>query len=188
VSDNAAWELAYRAHRRGDVCATCGKRFAPGETAYVRPVQVLCRDFDPPLDYWSYPVQAPECIGCRPAKLFTDLSKPSYPPWLRRECMPRSGPCVGCGRPVVYPRPQFTHGRRHFYCGMRCVEKFHRANRARQERRPKTCAVCGGMFRPRRRDATTCSSVCRQKAYRRRVTDKKLRKREKLSIRNAQES
>jgi predicted nucleic acid-binding Zn ribbon protein len=36
----------------------------------------------------------------------------------------------------------------------------------------RDCASCGKPFIPSRRDAVTCSSACRQREYRKRVTDK----------------
>jgi hypothetical protein len=36
-----------------------------------------------------------------------------------------------------------------------------------------TCQVCGRIFQPPRSDAKYCSSACRQKAYRTRVTGKR---------------
>src|SRR5262249_39290 len=36
-----------------------------------------------------------------------------------------------------------------------------------------SCQACGGFFRPKRRDAVYCSPACRQRAYRKRVTDKR---------------
>ena len=41
------------------------------------------------------------------------------------------------------------------------------------EAREKVCEVCGKAFTATRRDTKTCSSPCRQKAYRRRVTDRR---------------
>jgi hypothetical protein len=40
---------------------------------------------------------------------------------------------------------------------------------------PRLCASCGKPFVPGRRDAVTCSSACRQREYRKRVTDKAAR-------------
>lgn len=63
-------------------------------------------------------------------------------------------------------------------CSLFCREKLDREydNRRARERRAKKrgdreCAQCGETFEPRRTDSVYCSNRCRQKAYRRRVTD-----------------
>lgn len=43
------------------------------------------------------------------------------------------------------------------------------ASRRRSRAGVTTCAVCGTTFAPARADARTCSSACRQKAYRARL-------------------
>lgn len=84
--------------------------------------------------------------------------------------------CPYCGE-VFY-----TWNQRQIYCpdmgyGTSCVLK---ANIARQKELravkrksilQKTCVVCGGTFTAKKVDALYCSAACKQKAYRRRVTD-----------------
>jgi hypothetical protein len=48
------------------------------------------------------------------------------------------------------------------------VETASSVRTKRALHRPRTCAVCGGSFEPRQSNARTCSSACRQRAYRER--------------------
>ena len=41
-----------------------------------------------------------------------------------------------------------------------------------QKRRKRKCVMCGKRLPPARSDAKYCSSICRQRAYRRRTEDK----------------
>jgi hypothetical protein len=82
-------------------------------------------------------------------------------------------PCEACGR-VVIRQSEWRH-RRHVVCSTDCGDAIYNqvAIRAAKDRGPKVrgprpCAVCGETFVPRRADAITCSSACRQKAYRKR--------------------
>ena len=84
--------------------------------------------------------------------------------------------CPYCGNAF------YTCNNRQIYCpdtfiGTSCAVK---ANQARQkayraeERKStlqKTCAVCGRTFTAKKVDALYCSAACKQKAYRRRVTN-----------------
>ena len=74
-------------------------------------------------------------------------------------------------------------------CGSRRLNKHERSNssacctgfcqqqlkktKEREKRRPepRECHQCGETFEPRRKDSKFCTSACKQKAYRRRVTD-----------------
>lgn len=88
-------------------------------------------------------------------------------------------PCEQCGRPVI--QEMTRHRRKHTLCSDYCQTLFHvatsnaRAKQARRKARGDTreCVVCSEVFEPARADSRYCSSPCRQKAYRRRVTDNK---------------
>jgi|SRR5829696_7328005 len=74
------------------------------------------------------------------------------------------GACETCGR-TVFKKPRYH--RQHFFCGRTCEEAYW--NRKRSWRKPvsqKTCEVCAKQFSAKRTDAKTCSSACKQKAYR----------------------
>ena len=88
------------------------------------------------------------------------------------------GECRGCGRKVIANKSR--RKMEVFYCSNRCRNVVY-GNRHRQRKRMRkvqkplplsACAVCGQNFAPKRKDAKTCSPACRQKAYRKRVTDK----------------
>lgn len=60
-------------------------------------------------------------------------------------------------------------GARQAFCSDRCRWTFHnrqRSQRTAAGRKMKTCEACGKGFVPRRSDARTCSSACRQKLHR----------------------
>src|SRR4051812_4915357 len=80
-----------------------------------------------------------------------------------------SKPCDGgCGRMVIRKRAGYL--RQHVYCSERCNTAIY--GREAKERRAeargyeRSCEICGKAFIPTRSDARTCSSACRQKAYR----------------------
>jgi len=84
-------------------------------------------------------------------------------------------PCKHCKRPV-YNAIGFQG--RDVFCSERCHGELHKARlrqRRAEARGTKTCPTCGEGFAPSRNDQVTCSSACRQKAHRQRVTDKRRR-------------
>ena len=76
--------------------------------------------------------------------------------------------CQSCGR-EIHRQTDRRLTRRFEVCSARCRDRAVAA--ARKERRQvvmqRTCSVCGSSFTGRR-DASACSSACRQKAYRQR--------------------
>jgi hypothetical protein len=84
-------------------------------------------------------------------------------------------PCEGCGRPV-YNEKNFRV-RFLTFCCERCQRRAQ-ANHAREQRRlarsAHACEMCGETFEPTRTDSKFCCVACKQKAYRRRVTDNEL--------------
>lgn len=82
-----------------------------------------------------------------------------------------SSDCDTCQRTVWLPSTGRDRYRRHAFCSERC-ESLHYSRIQRERRleaRQKECETCGQEFIGGRRDAKTCSSACRQKAYRQRV-------------------
>jgi hypothetical protein len=84
-------------------------------------------------------------------------------------------PCLGCGK-------MLRHRQRHHcaetFCSDACEDAVYARREKRHERERRRlegihCVSCGVLFRPTRRgDAATCSPACRQRMYRKRVTDK----------------
>ena len=73
-------------------------------------------------------------------------------------------PCGSCQRPVS-AISWAARASTVVFCSRGCRTEGRRAV-------PRQCATCGKGFAPKRNDAVTCSSKCRQKAYRQRnVTD-----------------
>jgi hypothetical protein len=75
--------------------------------------------------------------------------------------------CESCGRTLFFP--QGYRQNLHVACSQRCRQAIHNAiAKAKRPDRNKTCIVCAKPFLAPRADALTCSSACRQKAYRQR--------------------
>lgn len=76
--------------------------------------------------------------------------------------------CALCGRTVW--RSHRLRLAKSVFCSRRC--EWTHYNRRQQARlaaaRRKVCLGCGQSFQAGRRDATTCSATCRQRAYRQR--------------------
>ncbi len=95
------------------------------------------------------------------------------PPYVWPYRCPRCGYVAGrtcdCGVRFV----TFSDVRRR-YCGAVCAARgaTARARERRATRRERICRRCHEPFTGRRRDASYCSSACRQAAYRHRVTDR----------------
>ena len=84
----------------------------------------------------------------------------TWPWWHYRQHI-----CRTCRRPIfchVQDKPALR-------CAF-CVGDTIRLNK-RKKPQPKTCEICGETFTPKRHDAKTCTTACRQMAYRHRVTE-----------------
>ena len=78
----------------------------------------------------------------------------------------RASNCGACGRMVTAPRSLL---KKYWVCSRGCrkalrLRLLREANEKRRE--GMICDACGAAFTPKRSDARTCSSTCRQKAYR----------------------
>ena len=140
----------YEAEKTAKVCGDCGKAIAPVEPI-CRTRRYIGHGFMGGARYSVYPV----CEDC-------------IEPWDR---FGRPTKCEACGRPMQQVR--LFSGRHHFCC-LECAKKIYRqtAKDRKAAARRRTCPLCEQEFTPARNDAKTCSSVCRQKAYRQRVTDR----------------
>ncbi len=139
----------------GQSCSECGRSLAPDEPVWRRRWNLFgVRGFG---GGYSWTV-SPFCQECK---------KSPWGGWADPK------PCEGCGRPVYHERRWWRWW--HVLCSDRCARAFHvaRSNAKAKARRTaaregKTCQVCQRLFTPSRLDATTCSSACRQRAYRQR--------------------
>ncbi len=90
-------------------------------------------------------------------------------------------PCLNCGRQVFHEIPYAVRVRGgwlyrgrcddyypyHSFCSSRCQWTFYNGRRVVPEAdRTRRCPVCGKEFVAARKDARTCSGVCRQRAHR----------------------
>lgn len=75
-------------------------------------------------------------------------------------------PCVTCGRLVSFPADSTV--RKYPLCSAECRYKHFNKLASKRRKTQIRCAVCEEFFIPTRKDAATCSSKCRQRAYRNR--------------------
>jgi hypothetical protein len=164
---------AYKLHRLYDRlsrmgrCADCSRRFPPDAPVW-RCNRRLGYD-----QFGRHHTVVSVCDACWQASLTFELD--GIPHTLdSRETY--SGNCPACRRLVYQTDWRAYH---HHYCCDRC-RRYHESGfqaalvrQARAEARgpSRPCAQCGEPFEPRRDDAQFCSPRCRQKAYRKRVTD-----------------
>jgi hypothetical protein len=92
-------------------------------------------------------------------------------PWGEYGDVTTTGPCGSCGEEVeVVESLGYYARRRYLFCSQAC--RAQHSNRLVSERgawrREKVCVVCSKEFTAKRADTKTCSSACRQKAYRQR--------------------
>ena len=164
------------AKRRGGMCGRCGRALADGEAVYRKRISMgycgsgafqtmiapLCGDCDAATDKeWH--------LSLRSAL----NGPPGYSYYW-------NGPCETCGRTIY--EGEFRYHRTYHYCCDDCAARGWSSRSAVKAKMQRTeargpsrpCAVCGEHFEAGRTDAQYCSSSCRQKAYRRRVTNDKV--------------
>ena len=91
--------------------------------------------------------------------------------------------CRGCGRvfyTTIYTK-KYCHS---YWCGNQANNRRQREYR-QMRRQDLVCQCCGEKFTPKRAGAHYCSNACRQKDYRKRVTDAASAQNEHLVKRNA---
>ena len=90
---------------------------------------------------------------------------------------------TGCGR-VFYTTSGSKKYCHSYWCGNRANSRRQREYR-QMHRQDLVCQCCGEKFTPKRAGARYCSNACRQKDYRKRVTDAASAQNEHLVKRNA---
>jgi hypothetical protein len=141
------------AQESASCCGECGKAIKPGEPVWRKRISLGRSIFGG----WHTRV-VPTCKQCSG----------------EREIRP-SKPCEGCGR-LVHDVPTYSWTKRRTACCDECRTKAQA--KAARERRTKArgqrqCEDCGETFKPTRTDSKFCSVACKQRAYRKRVTDNK---------------
>ncbi len=139
--------LRYQSVETADVCGSCGRSPQSDEPV----VHTMESGGRTPFGGWST-VAVVVCTDCAPMV-------PSY----------RFRPCEYCGRHTAFCTGRVRSRR---FCSGRCRSRSAsaRAKWLRARARQKTCVGCEQEFDGTRRDAKYCSSPCRQRAYRHRVT------------------
>lgn len=145
-------ELARKAQRSCDFCGWCGRSFNKNETVWRLGIR-LGHGF---FGGWAWTV-IPVCEQCRPRELYYRPEKP----------------CEYCGRAVINVANGTSRRRKHTYCSEQCAKEhgsivLKSVRAQRRQQREYFCGVCGHPFRPSRKDASHCSSACRQRDYRNR--------------------
>ena len=138
-------------------CAECGRKLAADAPVwrerFLLGVSVGLHRSRRPGMRWT---TAPVCERCASVVSRTFSGPPQ--------------PCEACGRPVHQYQ---EHRRDRTVCCAACerVARLTATKQRRSETRgTRKCDTCGETFEPTRTDALFCSSVCRQRAYRRRKT------------------
>jgi predicted nucleic acid-binding Zn ribbon protein len=133
-------------------CGKCGQEI--GDVVYrLRPGAPLG-------SYGNVPI----CENCAP-----EWNVKRYVMRYTRHEHTHEWPCASCGRAVVFVDSRKEPNRKRVFCSMLCKEQYDQSRRTRVGPRQRTCEVCGKEFTAARLDAKTCSSACRQKAYRERL-------------------
>jgi predicted nucleic acid-binding Zn ribbon protein len=140
-------------------CGECERDILPHEPVYR---QGYCVDPEPKEcrhGFANYVVTC--CAGCAVA---------DHAGWHGRHYWLPPEPCAGCGRQVFNINNRRQYQRTLTTCCPRCYSRAARLalSRKAEPSRHKTCPVCGQAFQATRTDARTCSSACKQKAYRQR--------------------
>jgi hypothetical protein len=165
------WEHKRERERRvrdaGKTCTKCGTELGPDDDVF-RYKPLLNNGYGgTTYRYRETTDQPPICVDCAPDWLPV-LSNRVY----KLRVISHTAPCENCGRSVYFVSGNETTPQR-VYCCEDCKREARAARKSGQRRRvgPQTftCEVCGESFEARRSDAKTCSSKCRQKAYRKRT-------------------
>jgi hypothetical protein len=165
-SGKDAFRLTRKACEAADTCARCGGSIGPTETVYIGWAWqgYLCHRLSGFREW-----HAPMCRDCVPG--LQSVKVPSFRSAAGGWVVAAES-CPGCGRNVVVEESAARYRRRqHLICSQRCQYTYHNKQRSErtQKAREKTCEVCGEGFTAKRSDTKTCSSRCRQKAYRKRL-------------------
>lgn len=150
---NALRRFGYAAlHPKAATCQRCRRTLLDGESVHWICTKSGRGWFGGRCRQFGY-----VCADCR-----GDVGGDQRNAWTAR-------PCHQCARMCYRPRNDWRTDSFHF-CSDLCYGIHYRAPKlkaAAGERR-KECTTCGAVFDASRRDAETCSSACRQKAYRQR--------------------
>jgi hypothetical protein len=164
-----------KAAEKGGKCGKCGRSLKDDETVYAK-----CRVY---AGMWGGLMSRPGarfdnvsvCEGCAPEWLVKPKAFHEYTIGGRTVRVPesrrvRARPCSTCERPVVYEVTGRNYRSSDVFCSHRCEYTYHnrRHSRRTQKLREKVCEVCSKDFTATRVDQKTCSSACKQKAYRQR--------------------
>ena len=138
-------KTAYAARNTAEVCGRCGRALKPDEPVW----REQCAR-EPGYFGGTTSILAPVCDACHS----------QYQRFWHEH------PCGHCGRPVYNAVGFDEHD---VFCSERCHSELHKARlrrRRAEARGTSNCPACGEDFAPSRSDQVTCSSACRQKAYR----------------------
>ena len=149
IADSEMRKIAQHSISNRARCDVCRRKLESGEPVFRARVLYRVR---------------PVCRSCASIELTADGQ------YIRHQCIEynRSVRCEYCDRPIFGDRWQVPV--RH-YCSRECQNDAageRRKQRRALKRKPKPCAMCGQLFKPRRMDSQYCSAPYKQAAYRRR--------------------
>jgi hypothetical protein len=161
-------ERERRVRDAGETCTKCGTEL--GDDALVFRYKPLLNNGygSTTYRYRETTDQPPICVECAPDWLPV-LSNRVY----NLKMIPHRSDCANCGRSVYFVSGYEDPPKSRVYCCNDCKKADRNRRKSGSSRRvgPRTfnCEVCGEEFTSTRSDAKTCSSKCRQKAYRKRT-------------------
>jgi hypothetical protein len=154
----------YLTSERRMECAECGGEIFMGQPVYrYKDLVQLDRWHGTRLLKGPTLDADPVCADCAPQWLHSEAGEGARTYTIRMERVVED--CDYCGRPVV-----FANYGGHWnaaFCSRECRLQSTLAKlEGKKLLHEMTCQECGAAFTSRRSDAKTCSSKCRQKAYR----------------------
>lgn len=157
-----AYSVAHEARHLGGFCGKCQRKLKARQTVW----RIT-------LNFGSY-------RGGGPRNALTPVCRHCGPKSWRKDRTHR-GRCAQCDRPVVnhvgYTNPfEWETRYPNVFCSDVCSSRWHSSQRWKRKKearrqQPFICEGCGKHFEPRRSDAKHCSSACKQRAYRVRMSN-----------------
>ena len=147
-------------------CNLCRREMSPADPIYRVSVAYSMNMQD--ISHGGVFEVCAECCATKPFVGVADMLGVDFS-WLATRQWRPPKPCEKCGRPVICDMRRKLS--KYVVCSDGCRRAVYGAV-ARARRRslvePRSCALCGAAFRPKRSHARYCSAACKQKAFRRR--------------------
>jgi hypothetical protein len=159
-SVSRGWRIIRNSQRDCSCCGKCGKPIASGEAV------------------WRFRVTRNSWLGGYNHNLAACCQACAENDWHSKYLKPKQ--CSGCGRIVnselqlQWSAKDYGYLTKPVTCCEACGHKVRLAKQRRKRtdtRGTRECQECGETFEPARTNSRFCSAACKQRAYRKRVTD-----------------